>query len=98
VSLTRPSTLNVGTADQAFVAADQAGELSGSGLNLTDLTALGADVNLAGAGIDVSIAGLLAGLAGGLVPSSVADLASSLDPTTVIDPSIFADVLSSIGL
>jgi len=89
---------NVGTADQAFVAADQAGELSGSGLNLTDLTVLGADLNLAGTGIDVSIASLLTGLAGGLDPSSAADLASSLDPATVIDPSIFADVLSSIGL
>ena len=89
---------NIGTADQAFVAADQAGELSGSGLNLTDLTVLGADLNLAGAGFDVSIAGLLAGLTGGLAPSSAADLASSLDPSTAIDPSIFADVLSSIGL
>jgi PE-PPE domain len=89
---------NVGTADQAFVAADQAGELSGSGLNLTDLTVLGADLNLAGTGFDVSIAGLLADLTGGLATSSGADLASSLDPATVIDPSIFADVLSSIGL
>src|SRR3984957_22617 len=89
---------NVGTADQAFVAADQAGELSGSGLNLTDLTVLGADLNLVGAGFDVSIAGLLADLTGGLATSSAADLASSLAPATVIDPSIFADVLSSIGL
>ena len=88
----------VGTADQAFVAADQAGDLSGSGLNLTDLTALGADLNLAGAGIDVSIASLLADLTGGLATSSAADLASSLDPATVIDPSIFTDLLSSIGL
>jgi hypothetical protein len=29
---------------------------------------------------------------------AASDLASSLDPATVIDPSIFADVLSSIGL
>jgi hypothetical protein len=89
---------NVGTADQAFVAADQAGELSGSGLNLTDLTALGDDLNLVGAGIDVSIAGLLADLTGGLATSSATDLASSLDPATVVDPSIFTDLLSSIGL
>ena len=89
---------NVGTADQAFVAADQAGELSGSGLNLTDLTALGADLNLAGAGFDVSIVGLLAGLAGGLDPSSAADLAAGVDPVSALDPSIFADLLSSIGL
>jgi hypothetical protein len=88
----------VGTADQAFVAADQAGELSGSGFNLTDLTALGADLNFAGAGIDVSIASLLADLTGGLATSSAADLATNLDPVTAIDPSIFADLLSSIGL
>jgi hypothetical protein len=89
---------NIGTADQAFVAADQAGELSGSGLNLTDLTVLGADLNLVGTGFDVSIASLLADLTGGLATSSGADLASSLDPVTALDPSIFADVLSSIGL
>src|ERR1700744_5293242 len=89
---------NVGTADQAFVAADQAGELSGSGLNLTDLSVLGADLNLVGAGFDVSLASLLADLTGGLATSSAADLAAGVDPATVIDPSIFADVLSSIGL
>ena len=89
---------NVTSADQAFVAADQAGELSGSGLNLTDLTALGADLNLAGAGVDVSIASVLAGLTGGLDPSSAADLTSGIDPVTAVDPSVFADLLSSIGL
>jgi hypothetical protein len=30
--------------------------------------------------------------------SSAADIASSLDPATAVDPSIFADLLSSIGL
>ena len=89
---------NVGTADQAFVAADQAGQLGGSGLNLTDLTVLGADLNLVGTGFDVSIADLLAGLSGGLDLSSATDLASSVDPVTALDPSSFADVLSSIGL
>src|SRR6202012_3161438 len=89
---------NVGTADQAFVAADQAGDLGGSGLNLTDLSVLGADLNLTGAGLDVSIASLLADLTGGLATSSAADLAAGVDPASVIDPSIFADVLSSIGL
>jgi hypothetical protein len=41
---------------------------------------------------------LLADLTGGLATSSAADLATSLDPATVIDPSIFTDLLSSIGL
>jgi hypothetical protein len=41
---------------------------------------------------------LATSVTGGLGPSSAADLAASLDPATVIDPSIFADALSSIGL
>lgn len=89
---------NITSADQAFVAADQAGELGGSGLNATDLTVLGADLNFAVSGIDVSLASLFAGLTGGLDVSSAADLASSLDPAAAVDPSIFADVLSSLGL
>jgi hypothetical protein len=36
--------------------------------------------------------------AGSSATEAASDLASSLDPATVIDPSIFADVLSSIGL
>jgi len=39
----------------------------------------------------------LADLAGALDASPAADLASSLDPATVTDPTIFADLLSSIG-
>jgi hypothetical protein len=36
--------------------------------------------------------------AGSSATEAASDLASSLDPATVVDPSIFADVLSSIGL
>jgi hypothetical protein len=36
--------------------------------------------------------------AGSSATEAASDLASSLDPATVLDPSIFADVLSSIGL
>jgi hypothetical protein len=88
----------VASADQVFAAADQAGELSGSGWNGTDLTVLAADLNLAGAGLDATGAGILADLTGGLDASSAADLASSLDPSAAIDPGMFTDLLSSIGL
>jgi hypothetical protein len=40
----------------------------------------------------------LADLAGALDASAAGDLASGLDPATALDPSIFADLLSSIGL
>jgi hypothetical protein len=90
---------NVLSADQAFVAADQAGELSGNGGNLTDLAVLYADLGLISADFNVTGDEILAALTGGVVTSSAADLASSLDPAaTAIDPSIFADLLSSIGL
>jgi PE-PPE domain len=88
---------NIVSADQAFVAADQAGELSGSGLNATDLTVLGADFQLLDAGFSVIGADFLADITGGLGTTS-ADLASSLDPAAAVDPSIFADLLSSFGL
>ncbi|HUB56531.1 MAG TPA: hypothetical protein VMB04_15360 [Mycobacterium sp.] len=39
----------------------------------------------------------LADLAGALDASPAADLASSLDPATATDPTIFADLLSSVG-
>jgi hypothetical protein len=40
----------------------------------------------------------LTDLAGALDASAAGDLASGLDPATAVDPSIFADLLSSIGL
>jgi hypothetical protein len=92
------ATANMLSADQAFVAADQAGELSGSSLNSTDLTLLDGALGLLSADFNVGGAELFALFTGGLDPSSAADLAASLDPATAIDPSIFADVLSSIGL
>jgi hypothetical protein len=89
---------NMLSADQAFVAADQAGELSGSSFNSTDLTLIDGALGLLSADLNVGGAEFFALFTGGLDPSSAADLAASLDPATVIDPSIFADVLSSIGL
>jgi hypothetical protein len=93
------STQNILSADQAFVAADQGGDLSSNSLTSADFTVIGADFNFLGSFLTADGAGILAALTGGgFDPSSAADLASSLDPATVIDPSIFADVLSSIGL
>ncbi|HXO13656.1 MAG TPA: hypothetical protein VN871_14980 [Mycobacterium sp.] len=89
---------NMLSADQAFVAADQAGELSGSGFNSTDLGLLDGALGLLSADFNVGGAELFALFTGGLDPSSAADLAASLDPATAIDPSVLADVLSSIGL
>jgi hypothetical protein len=92
------SAQNILSADQAFVAADQAGDLSSSGFTSADFTVIGADLDFLGSFLYADGAGIVADLTGGFDPSSAADLASSLDPATVIDPSIFADVLSSIGL
>jgi hypothetical protein len=89
---------NMLSADQGFVAADQAGELSGSSFNSADLTLIDGALGLLSADFNVGGAELFALFTGGLDPSSAADLAASLDPATAIDPSIFADVLSSIGL
>jgi len=89
---------NMLSADQAFVAADQAGDLSGSSFNSVDLTLLDGALGLLSADLNVGGAELLVLFTGGLDPSSAADLASSLDPAVAIDPSIFADALSSIGL
>jgi len=89
---------NILSADQAFVAADQAGDLSSNSLTSADLTLLGADLDFLGPTFNALGATLFDGFTGGLDPSSAADLAASLDPATAIDPSIFADVLSSIGL
>ncbi|HXO81067.1 MAG TPA: hypothetical protein VN856_14380 [Mycobacterium sp.] len=89
---------NMLSADQAFVAADQAGELSGSSFNSVDLTLIDGALGLLSADLNVGGAELFALVTGGLDPSSVADLAASLDPATAIDPSVVADVLSSIGL
>jgi hypothetical protein len=82
---------NVLSADQAFVAADQAGQLTGSGPNLTDLTVIDADLGVLSADFDTAGATLLALFTGGL-DTTATDLASGLDP------SIFTDLLSSIGL
>jgi hypothetical protein len=89
---------NILSADQAFVAADQAGDLSNNSLLPVEWTVLGADLQFGGAAFNAFGATLLAAFTGGLDTSSAADLASSLDPATAIDPSIFTDVLSSIGL
>ncbi|MGA8332479.1 MAG: hypothetical protein WB777_24815 [Mycobacterium sp.] len=89
---------NMLSADQAFVAADQAGELSGSSFNSTDLTLIDSALGLLSADLNVGGAELFALFTGGLVTSSAADIASSLDSATAVDPSIFADLLSSIGL
>ena len=89
---------NMLSADQAFVAADQAGELSGSSFNSVDLTLIDGALGLLSADLNVGGAELFALVTGGLDPSSVADIAASLDPATAIDPSVVADVLSSIGL
>lgn len=89
---------NMLSADQAFVAADQAGDLSGSSFNSTDLTLIESALGLLSADFHVGGAELFALFTGGLDVSSAADLASSLDPSTAVDPSIFADLLSSIGL
>jgi len=51
---------NVGTADQAFVAADQAGDLSGSGFASADLTLIEADLGFIPAAFDVTGASILA--------------------------------------
>jgi hypothetical protein len=89
---------NLIPADQGFITADQAGELSTNGVTSADLTLLGADLNVFGAAIYADVATLFAAFTGGVDPFSAADLASSLDPATAVDPSIFADLLSSIGL
>jgi hypothetical protein len=88
---------NLLPADQGFIAADQAGELSTNSATSADWTLLGADLDVLGAAIYADVATLFGVLTGGLDPSSAADLASSLDPAAVVDPSIFADLLSSIG-
>jgi hypothetical protein len=62
-----------------------------------DLTLLGVDLDVLGSAIYAGGATLFAAFTGGLDLSSSADTATSLDPTAV-DPSIFADLLSSIGL
>jgi hypothetical protein len=89
---------NMLSADQAFVAADQAGELSGSSLNSTDLTLIDGALGLLSADLNVGGAEFFALFTGGLDPSSAADLAAGLDPATAVDPAIFADLLSSLGL
>jgi hypothetical protein len=70
--------------DQAFVAADQAGELTGSGLSSPDLAFLDADLGFLGAAFDATIASLLA----------------SVDPdigtVVAVDPSI-AGLLTAFG-
>jgi hypothetical protein len=83
------------SADQAVVAADQAGDLSSNSLLPIDFTLFGADFQFAGAAFDAGGATFLADIVSGLGSSSVADLASGAGG---VDPSIFADLLSSFGL
>jgi hypothetical protein len=92
------SAQNIVSADQGFVAADQAGDLSGNSLAPADLAVIGADLNFLDSFLTADGASIFAVLTGGLDVSSAADVASSLDPVTAVDPSLFADVLSSIGL
>ena len=87
---------NVLSADQAFVAADQAGQLTGSGPNAADLTVIDADLGILSADFNTAGATLLALFTGGL-DTTATDLASSLDPATAIDPSIFADLSRQSG-
>jgi len=91
------SAQNIVSADQGFVAADQAGDLSGNSVAPADLAVIGADLNFLGSFLTSDGASLFALLTGGLDVSPAADLVSSLDPTAATDPSIFADLLSSIG-
>jgi hypothetical protein len=79
---------NMLSADQAFVVADQAGDLSGSTLGAQDLAFLDADLGFFSAAFDATGASLLASL----------DPDIGLDPFTALDPSAFADLLSSVGL
>ncbi|KAA8954588.1 MAG: hypothetical protein F6Q13_17505 [Mycobacterium sp.] len=89
---------NILSADQAFVAADQAGDLNSNSLLPVEWTVLGADLRFLGTALDAEGTTIFSALTGGLDPSSAADIASSLDPAAVVDPTIFADLLSSIGL
>ncbi len=83
------------SADQAVVAADQAGDLSSNSLLPADFTLFGADFQFAGAAFDAGGATFLADILNGLDASSAADLASG---AAAVDPSIFADLVSSFGL
>jgi hypothetical protein len=76
------------SADQAFVVADQGGDLSGSSLGAQDLALLDADLGFYSAAFDATGASLLATL----------DPNIGLDPLPALDPSAFADLLSSVGL
>ncbi len=84
-------------ADQAFVAADEAGDLSGNSVAPADLAVLGGALNFLDSFLTADGATIFADLTGGLDVSSAADLASALDPAAVVDPTMFADLLSSIG-
>jgi hypothetical protein len=88
---------NMLSADQAFVAADQAGDLSGNSFTSADLTLIGGDLGMLSAEFNVAGAELSALFTGGLNLSSAADLTSSLGSAAAVDPAIFADLLSSIG-
>jgi hypothetical protein len=91
---------NVVSADQAFVAADQAGELSSNSFLPIDLTLLEADLGVPGAAIYADFASLFALFDPGIATLTAASASAVADtaPAAAIDPSIFADLLSSIGL
>jgi len=88
---------NMLSADQAFVAADQAGDLSGNTFTSADLSLVDGALGLLSAEFNVTGAELSALFTGGLDLSSAADLTSSLGSAAAADPAIFADLLSSIG-
>jgi len=82
---------NVLSAEQAFVVADQAGQLSGSGFASADLPVLEADLGLVGADFSVLNDVILAAFDPNL------DALIPTDLLTAVDPSSFTDLLSSIG-
>jgi hypothetical protein len=65
-------------------------------------TELNAEFSTAFAPIDAEFATALAPFLADLTslfdPASAADVAAGLDPSTAIDPGIFTDLLSSVGL
>jgi hypothetical protein len=81
------------SADQAFVAADKAGDLNSNGLLPVDWTVAGADINAIGADFNAFGATAFDVLTGGGLDTSSA----AAGVASAVDPSIFADALSSIG-
>ncbi len=83
---------NVLSAEQAFAAADQAGQLGGSGFLPADFAIINADLGLFSADLNALGATILAALDPNL------DALIPTDVLAAVDPSTLTDVLSSIGL